>query len=201
MSTKPPSGTRDFLPDEIRRREYVVDVVRGVYEKYGFEPLETPAFENIETLIGQYGEEGSKLIFKILRRGEHEQTGEADLALRYDLTVPLARVVAQYQNELPKFFKRYQIQPVWRADRPAKGRFREFFQCDIDSMGSTSPMVEAEQLSAVTEVLIARGISESSSHACLDALESVSAFESLISKREHGVAARAQIDEILGLIA
>jgi histidyl-tRNA synthetase len=152
-STKPPSGTRDFLPEDIRRREYVIGVVRRVYERYGFEPLETPAFENIETLLGKYGEEGNKLIFKILKRGEHESSGEADLALRYDLTVPLARVVAQYQNELPKFFKRYQIQPVWRADRPAKGRFREFFQCDIDSVGSVSPVVEAEQLAAVSDVL------------------------------------------------
>jgi histidyl-tRNA synthetase len=160
MSTKPPSGTRDFLPEEIRRREYVMRVVREVYESYGFEPLETPAFENIETLLGKYGEEGNKLIFKILRRGEHEARGEADLALRYDLTVPLARVVAQYQNELPRFFKRYQIQPVWRADRPAKGRFREFYQCDIDSMGSTSPVVEAEQLSAVTDVLTALGFQD-----------------------------------------
>src|SRR5262245_4054792 len=159
-STKPPSGTRDFLPDEIRRREHVIDVVRGVYERYGFEPLETPAFENIETLLGKYGDEGNKLIFKILRRGEHESSGEADLARRYDLTVPLARVVAQYQSELPKFFKRYQIQPVWRADRPAKGRFREFFQCDIDSIGSTSPMVEVEQLSAVNEVLTTLGFTD-----------------------------------------
>ena len=153
MSTKPPSGTRDFLPDDIRRREYVVRVIRDVYESHGFEPLETPAFENIDTLLGKYGEEGNKLIFKILRRGEHEAKGEADLALRYDLTVPLARVVAQYQNDLPKFFKRYQIQPVWRADRPARGRFREFYQCDIDAIGSTSPLVEAELLAAVSEVL------------------------------------------------
>ena len=153
MSTKPPSGTRDFLPEEIRRREYVVRVVHEVYESYGFEPLETPAFENIETLLGKYGEEGNKLIFKILKRGEHEASGEADLALRYDLTVPLARVVAQYQNELPRFFKRYQIQPVWRADRPARGRFREFYQCDIDAIGSTSPVVEAELLAAVSDVL------------------------------------------------
>ena len=143
-STKPPRGTRDFLPDDVRRREYVIGVVREVYERYGFEPLETPAFENIETLLGKYGEEGNKLIFKILKRGEHEASGEADLALRYDLTVPLARVVAQYQNELPRFFKRYQIQPVWRADRPARGRFREFYQCDIDAIGSTSPVVEVE---------------------------------------------------------
>jgi histidyl-tRNA synthetase len=153
MSTKPPSGTRDFLPDEVRRREYVMRVVREVYESYGFEPLETPAFENIETLLGKYGEEGNKLIFKILRRGEHEASGDVDLALRYDLTVPTARVVAQYQNELPRLFKRYQIQPVWRADRPARGRFREFYQCDIDAMGSTSPVVEAELLGAVCEVL------------------------------------------------
>jgi len=157
QSTKPPAGSRDFLPDEIRRRQYVIGVIRDVYEMYGFEPIETPAFENIETLLGKYGEEGNKLIFKILKRGEHEHTGEADLALRYDLTVPLARVVAQYQNEIPRFFKRYQIQPVWRADRPAKGRFREFYQCDIDALGSTSPMVEAEILGAVCDVMARLG--------------------------------------------
>jgi histidyl-tRNA synthetase len=156
-STQPARGTRDFLPDEVRRREYVMRVVREVYERYGFEPIETPAFENIETLLGKYGEEGNKLIFKILKRGEHEASGEADLALRYDLTVPLARVVAQYQNDLPKFFKRYQIQPVWRADRPARGRFREFFQCDIDAIGSTSLTVEVELLAAISEVLARLG--------------------------------------------
>ena len=160
QSTKPPAGTRDFLPDHIRRREHVIGVVREVYERYGFEPLETPAFENIETLLGKYGEEGNKLIFKILRRGEHEASGEADLALRYDLTVPLARVVAQYQNELPRLFKRYQIQPVWRADRPARGRFREFYQCDLDAMGSTSALVEAEILGAVCEILTTLGFSD-----------------------------------------
>src|SRR5438874_13404289 len=160
MSTKPPSGTRDFLPADIRRREHVLRVVRDVYERYGFEPLETPAFENIETLLGKYGEEGNKLIFKILKRGEHEHTGEADLALRYDLTVPLARVVAQYQSELPRFFKRYQIQPVWRADRPARGRFREFYQCDIDSIGSTSAIVEAEIIGAVADTLRCLGFGE-----------------------------------------
>ena len=159
-STKPPSGTRDFLPDDVRKREHVIGIVRRVYERYGFEPLETPAFENIETLLGKYGEEGNKLIFKILRRGEHEQSGEADLALRYDLTVPLARVIAQYQNELPRFFKRYQIQPVWRADRPARGRFREFYQCDIDSIGSTSAGVEVDQMAAVSDVLLQLGFSD-----------------------------------------
>src|SRR5258706_16378199 len=158
--TQPARGMRDFLPEDVRRREYVIGVIKEVYERYGFEPLETPAVENIETLMGKYGEEGNQLIFKILKRGVHESTGEADLALRYDLTVPLARVVAQYQNELPKFFKRYQIQPVWRADRPARGRFREFFQCDIDSIGSTSPVVEAEIVAAVSEILTSLGFSD-----------------------------------------
>src|ERR671934_1538822 len=160
VTTKPPSGTRDFLPDDIRRREYVIAIIRDVYERYGFEPLETPAFENIETLLGKYGEEGNKLIFKILKRGEHEQSGEADLALRYDLTVPLARVVAQYQNDLPRFFKRYQIQPVWRADRPARGRFREFYQCDVDAIGSTSLIVEADLLASVNDVFSELGFNE-----------------------------------------
>src|SRR6201997_4951514 len=160
QSTKPPGGTRDFLPEDIRRREHVIGVVRQVYERYGYEPLETPAFENIETLLGKYGDEGNKLIFKILRRGEHESSGEADLALRYDLTVPLARVVAQYQNELPKFFKRYQIQPVWRADRPARGRFREFYQCDVDVLGSRSMVVEAQLIAAASDALVALGFND-----------------------------------------
>jgi histidyl-tRNA synthetase len=144
---------RDFLPDDVRKREYVIGVVKQVYERYGFEPLETPAVENIETLLGKYGDEGNQLIFKILRRGVHESTGEADLALRYDLTVPLARVVAEYRAKLPKFFKRYQIQPVWRADRPARGRFREFYQCDVDVIGSRSMVVEAEIIAAASDVL------------------------------------------------
>jgi len=160
MSTQPARGMRDFLPEDVRRREYVVGIIRDVYDRYGFEPLETPAAENIETLTGKYGEEGSKLIFKILKRGEHEASGQADLALRYDLTVPLARVVAEYQSKLPRLFKRYQIQPVWRADRPARGRFREFYQCDIDSIGSTSPAVEAEQIAAASEILSKLGFED-----------------------------------------
>jgi histidyl-tRNA synthetase len=144
---------RDFLPEDVRKRDYVIGVVKEVYERYGFEPLETPAAENIETLMGKYGEEGNQLIFKILKRGVHEGSGEADLALRYDLTVPLARVVAEYRDKLPKFFKRYQIQPVWRADRPARGRFREFYQCDVDVLGSRSMIVEAEICAAASEVL------------------------------------------------
>ena len=151
---------RDFLPEDVRRRDYVISVVEDVYRRYGFEPLETPALENIETLTGKYGEEGNKLIFKVLRRGEHEGSGETDLALRYDLTVPLARVVAEHRGKLPKFFKRYQIQPVWRADRPARGRFREFYQCDVDAIGSTSPLIEAEMLSAVAEILTRLGFKD-----------------------------------------
>ncbi len=144
---------RDFLPQDVRRREYVIGVVENVYRGYGFQPLETPALENIETLTGKYGEEGNKLIFKVLRRGEHESSGETDLALRYDLTVPLARVVAEHRGKLPRFFKRYQIQPVWRADRPARGRFREFYQCDVDAIGSRSMVVETELCAAVADVL------------------------------------------------
>src|SRR5688572_12241908 len=162
--TNPARGMRDFLPADIRKREYVIGIIKEVYESYGFEPLETPSVENLETLTGKYGEEGNQLIFKILKRGEklseELQEGKiksenelSDLALRYDLTVPLARVVANNRNELPKFFKRYQIQPVWRADRPARGRYREFWQCDVDVIGSSSMVVEAELISAVTEIL------------------------------------------------
>jgi histidyl-tRNA synthetase len=144
----------------------VIGIIKEVYESYGFEPLETPAVENIETLMGKYGEEGNQLIFKILKRGEKldealtstnpqseiRNPQLADLALRYDLTVPLARVVANRKNDIPKYFKRYQIQPVWRADRPAKGRFREFYQCDVDWIGSGSMVVEAELINAVSDI-------------------------------------------------
>ncbi|HKO95889.1 MAG TPA: histidine--tRNA ligase [Pyrinomonadaceae bacterium] len=159
-NTQPARGMRDFLPADVRRRDYVISVVKEVYERYGFEPLETPAVENIETLTGKYGEEGNQLIFKILKRGEHEKSGQADLALRYDLTVPLARVVAEYKDKLPKFFKRYQIQPVWRADRPARGRFREFYQCDVDVLGSRSMVVEAEICAAASAVLTKLGFED-----------------------------------------
>jgi len=151
---------RDFLPEDVRRRQYVIGVIADVFQKYAFEPLETPAVENLETLQGKYGEEGDRLIFKILKRGEGADTGQADLALRYDVTVPLARVVAEYRAKLPKFFKRYQIQPVWRADRPQKGRFREFYQCDVDAIGSASMTVEAELLSAAADVLLKLGFTD-----------------------------------------
>jgi histidyl-tRNA synthetase len=162
FNTKPMSGTRDFLPLDVLRRNYVIEIVQRVYQRYGFEPLETPSMERLDTLLGKYGEEGDKLIFRVMKRGEKLQriiadapteNNLADAGLRYDLTVPLARVVAEYRSQLPRFFKRYQIQPVWRADRPAKGRYREFFQCDVDIIGSRSPIVEAEVISAGAEVL------------------------------------------------
>lgn len=164
VSTKPPSGMRDFLPEDLARRRFVIEQVRSVYESYGFVPLETPCIENLEILTGKYGDD-EKLIYRILHRGDvlqralEQAPGKAldaddlsDQALRYDLTVPLARVVAQYA-ELPKYFKRYQIQPVWRADRPGRGRFREFYQCDVDITGTTSLVAEAEVCAAACEVL------------------------------------------------
>lgn len=174
---EPPSGTRDFLAPELRHRERAFATIRDVFERYGFGPLQTPAFERIELLTGKYGDEGDKLIFKILRRGEYEATGEADLALRYDLTVPLARVVAAYGSQLPSPYKRYAIAPVWRADRPGKGRFREFVQCDLDVVGSTSVLSDAEVVCAVSDALDALGLNQyrflvNSRHALAGLLES-----------------------------
>ena len=168
-STKPPSGTRDYLPETVAKRRYVVAKIENVFQRYGFLPLETPAIENLTTLLGKYGEEGDQLLFRLLHRGDkltralEKQAPEAEdlaeLGLRYDLTVPLARVVAQYGNSLPRMFKRYQIQPVWRADRPAKGRFREFYQCDVDLTGTTSLLAEAEVMNAVSSALLELGFS------------------------------------------
>ncbi len=160
QAAEPPSGTRDFLAAEVRRRERAFAAVRAAFEAYGFEPLQTPAFERLEVLTGKYGDEGDKLIFKILRRGEHEASGEADLALRYDLTVPLARVVATHGNRLPMPYRRYALGPVWRADRPGKGRFREFTQCDLDTVGSASPLADAETLLAINDGLVALRVPE-----------------------------------------
>jgi histidyl-tRNA synthetase len=182
----PAKGTRDFLPQEVRQRNYVTGIIRSVFERYGFEPLETPALERLDALLGKYGEEGDQLLFKVLLRGQplvqgirnaaehirapehivHGRSGEtaplaepmlADLGLRYDLTVPLARVYAAQRDKLPAVFKRYQIQPVWRADTPGKGRYREFFQCDVDVVGSTSLLVEAEVLGAAAACLTELG--------------------------------------------
>ncbi|HPF89226.1 MAG TPA: histidine--tRNA ligase [Flavobacteriales bacterium] len=161
MAQKPsiPKGTRDFSPQEMLRRKYIFNTIERVFQKYGFLPLETPAMENLETLTGKYGEEGDRLIFKILKRGADldraVQEGSKSLAaeaLRYDLTVPFARYVVQNQHEITFPFKRYQIQPVWRADKPQKGRYREFYQCDADVIGSKSLLNEVELVLLIAEV-------------------------------------------------
>jgi histidyl-tRNA synthetase len=148
---------RDFLPAEVKAREKVLSTVRGVFESYGFAPLETPAIERLEILQGKYGEEGDRLIFKIAQRGA-KATEEADLALRYDLTVPLARVVAEYGDRTGKIFKRYQVAPVWRADRPGRGRYREFYQCDVDVVGPEFGLGDAETILVLTDALAALGL-------------------------------------------
>ena len=162
MASKPsiPKGTRDFSPTEVAKRQYIIQIIKTNFEKFGFQPIETPSFENSDTLMGKYGEEGDRLIFKILNSGDYLAKADSTLlenkdslkltssisekALRYDLTVPFARYVVQHQNDIEFPFKRYQIQPVWRADRPQKGRFREFYQCDADVVGSTSLWQEVE---------------------------------------------------------
>jgi histidyl-tRNA synthetase len=144
-------GFRDFLPLEAKKRQYVINILKKVFESYGFEPLETPALEYEEILMGKYGEEGDKLMYRF------EDNGKRKVALRYDQTVPLARVVAQYQNELPMPFKRYQIQNVWRADNTQKGRYREFLQCDADIVGSSSPSADSETVSLALKTLNALG--------------------------------------------
>ncbi len=163
-----PKGTRDFSPAEMMRRQYIFDTIRGVFRRYGFAPLETPSMENLSTLLGKYGDEGDKLLFKILNSGDYaaglsdEQVRQASMisekGLRYDLTVPFARYVVQHQGELTFPFKRYQMQPVWRADRPQKGRYREFYQCDVDVIGTRSLLCEVELVQIVRDVFAALGI-------------------------------------------
>ncbi len=163
-----PKGTRDFSPVEMMRRNYIFDTIRGVFRLYGFAPLETPSMENLSTLLGKYGDEGDKLLFKILNSGDYAaglSDGEVRQAskicekgLRYDLTVPFARYVVQHQGELAFPFKRYQVQPVWRADRPQKGRYREFYQCDVDVIGTRSLLCEVELIEIVDRVFRALGI-------------------------------------------
>ena len=170
MAQKPsiPKGTRDFSPAEMMRRTYIFDSIKSVFRTYGFAPLETPAMENLSTLLGKYGDEGDKLLFKILNSGDYaanlsdEQLRTAsqicEKGLRYDLTVPFARYVVQHQNEISFPFKRYQVQPVWRADRPQKGRYREFYQCDVDVIGSRSLLNEVELIEIVERVFLKLGI-------------------------------------------
>lgn len=169
-----PKGTRDFLPAEVNRRNYIFDVVENVFRKYGFLPIETPAMEALDTLLGKYGDEGDKLLFKVLNNGDYlKEANETALeqrdsnalvrsiskrGLRYDLTVPFARFVVMNQNEIQLPFKRYQIQPVWRADKPQKGRYQEFYQCDVDVVGSESLLYEAELVSIYHEIFKELGI-------------------------------------------
>jgi len=149
-----------LLAAEVEQRERVFAVIRSVFTRYGFEPLQTPAFERLDVLLGKYGDDADKLVFKILRRGEHEASGEADLALRYDHTVPLARVAAAYGSRLPSPYKRYALGPVWRAERPGKDRYREFVQCDLDTLGSASPLADAEVLCAHHDAVAELGIGD-----------------------------------------
>lgn len=171
MKPSIPKGTRDFSPAEMSRRNYIFDTVRTVFRRYGYEPLETPAMENLSTLMGKYGEEGDKLLFKILNSGDfskganmsEENTNKlatqiCEKGLRYDLTVPFARYVVQHQSEITFPFKRYQIQPVWRADRPQKGRYREFYQCDVDVVGTKSLLCEVELIQIVQDVFASLGV-------------------------------------------
>ncbi len=163
-----PKGTRDFSPAEMMRRTYIFETIKSVFRTYGFAPLETPAMENLSTLLGKYGDEGDKLLFKILNSGDYaagldeEQVRTAskicEKGLRYDLTVPFARYIVQHQGEIVLPFKRYQIQPVWRADRPQKGRYREFYQCDVDVIGSRSLLNEVELVEIVERVFRKLGI-------------------------------------------
>lgn len=163
-----PKGTRDFSPQEMMRRQYIFETVRSVFRLYGYAPLETPSMENLSTLLGKYGDEGDKLLFKILNSGDYASglTEEemrnpskiCEKGLRYDLTVPFARYVVQHRDEIAFPFKRYQIQPVWRADRPQKGRYREFYQCDVDVIGSRSLLHEAELMQIVERVFGSLGI-------------------------------------------
>ncbi len=163
-----PKGTRDFGPEQVLRRNYIFDIIKSVFIKYGYQPLETPTIELLSTLTGKYGEEGDRLLFKVLKRGEKltsalaKNPTESDLAeegLRYDLTVPFARYVVMNQNNITFPFKRYQIQPVWRADRPQRGRYREFYQCDVDVVGSTSLLYEAELTQIYDEIFTKLNIS------------------------------------------
>ena len=178
MAKKPgiPKGTRDFNPEQVSKRNYIVNTIKLNFERFGFQPIETPSFENSETLMGKYGDEGDRLIFKILNSGDFLSKVEDSLvssknskeitskisekALRYDLTVPFARYVVQYQNDITFPFKRYQIQPVWRADRPQKGRFREFYQCDADVVGSKSLWQEIEFIQLYDAVFSALNLND-----------------------------------------
>ncbi len=225
MSQKPsiPKGTRDFSPAETARRNYIFDTCRRVFRLFGYSPIETPAMENLSTLLGKYGEEGDKLLFRIQNSGE-QASAPPEKGLRYDLTVPFARYVVQHQNDIAFPFKRFQIQPVWRADRPQKGRYREFFQCDVDVIGSRSLVNELELIQIVAEVFghlgvavtlklnnrkILAGIAESIGHpdslvditVAIDKLDKIGleAVKSELAERGIDTDAIARLEPILAL--
>ncbi|HEY7850912.1 MAG TPA: HisS family protein, partial [Ktedonobacterales bacterium] len=215
ISTAPIKGARDFLPRDLAPRNRVFQLMRDTFERYGYEPLETPAIEHSSVLEGKYGEEGERLLFRILKNGRDLETAASELlaqgldaersagavaravsemALRYDLTVPMARVIAARQNDIVTPFRRYQMQPVWRGDRPQRGRYREFYQCDVDCVGSRSMTVDAEMVAIHHEVFARLGfqtfVTQVSHRGLLDALMEASGVAP-----EQRVAARVQIDK------
>ena len=212
MAQKPsiPKGTRDFTPSEIAKRNYIFDTIKKNFQTFGFQPIETPSFENSETLLGKYGEEGDRLIFKILNSGDfigkvddvtYSSKNSASIApkitekaLRYDLTVPFARYVVMHQNELDFPFKRYQIQPVWRADRPQKGRFREFFQCDADVVGSDSLLQEVELIQLYDAVFADLGLNEVSIK--LNNRKVLAGIAEVIGAKEHLIDFTVALDKL-----
>ncbi len=212
MAQKPslPKGTRDFSPEEVAKRNHITGIIKTNFEKFGFRPIETPSFENSETLMGKYGEEGDRLIFKILNSGDFLSKVDeecyreknslkitskiSEKALRYDLTVPFARYVAQHQNELDFPFKRYQIQPVWRADRPQKGRFREFYQCDADVVGSTSLWQEVDFVLLYDKVFFELGLK--GTHIKLNHRKILSGFAEVIGETEKLIDFTVALDKL-----
>ncbi len=211
-SIKPsvPKGTRDFSPDEMAKRNFIFDTIKGVFRKYGYQQIETPSMENLSTLTGKYGDEGDKLIFKILNSGDYlakanEQalasrnsnqalSSISEKALRYDLTVPFARYVVQHQNEITFPFKRFQVQPVWRADRPQKGRYREFYQCDADVVGSASLLNEAEFIMIYDEALSLLGLKDFSIK--INNRKILSGIAQVIDKNDSNVDMTVAIDKL-----
>lgn len=207
-----PSGTRDFLPQEVAKRNYIFGIIKSVFEQYGFQQIETPVLENLSTLTGKYGEEGDQLLFKVLNSGDYLKDADvetlsnkdskkltpqiADRGLRYDLTVPLARYVVQHQNDLVFPFKRYHIAPVWRADRPQKGRYREFYQCDADIIGSNSLLNEVELTQIFSKVFSALKLNTEIRINNRKILEAIAVYASCEDKIEPMTVAIDKLDKI-----
>ncbi len=207
-----PSGTRDFLPQEVAKRNYIFGIIKSVFEQYGFQQIETPVLENLSTLTGKYGEEGDQLLFKVLNSGDYLKDADAatlsnkdskkltsqiaDRGLRYDLTVPLARYVVQHQNDLVFPFKRYHIAPVWRADRPQKGRYREFYQCDADIIGSNSLLNEVELTQIFSKVFSALKLNTEIRINNRKILEAIAVYASCEDKLETMTVAIDKLDKI-----